>query len=108
VVGSPYLRNTKTLQWIDGAAFVPNAPGTFGNAGYNSLLGPAAFNMDTNLTRLFKIRESQRFELRFEFFNVLNHTNFNNPVTNLRSATFGRIQSAGDPRIIQFAAKYSF
>ena len=108
VVGNPYVRNTKTLQWVNGAAFVPNPAGTFGNAGYNSLLGPALFNLDTNLTRLFKIRESQRFELRFEFFNVLNHTNFANPVNNLRSGTFGVIQSAGDPRILQFAVKYSF
>jgi hypothetical protein len=108
VVGSPYVRNTTSLQWINASAFVPNAAGTFGNAGYNSLLGPAFFNIDSNLTRLFRIRESMRFELRFEFFNILNHTNFNNPVTNLRSASFGQIQGAYDPRILQFAAKFTF
>jgi hypothetical protein len=64
--------------------------------------------MDSNLTRFFKVRERQRFELRFEFFNVLNHVNFNAPVANLHSPTFGIIQSAGDPRILQFALKYSF
>jgi hypothetical protein len=47
-------------------------------------------------------------ELRFEFFNVLNHTNFNNPVGNLKSSAFGLMQSAGDPRILQLAAKYTF
>lgn len=108
VVGSPYVRNTGTLQWISASAFAPNAAGTFGNAGYNSLLGPRYFNMDSNLTRVFRVREAVRFELRFEFFNVLNHTNFSNPVTNLRSATFGQIQSSSDPRIIQFAAKFAF
>ena len=60
------------------------------------------------MTKLFQIRERQRFELRFEFFNLLNHTNFANPGNNLRSATFGVIQGAGDPRILQFALKYSF
>jgi len=64
--------------------------------------------LDANLTRIFQIREHHRFELRFEFFNLLNRVNFNNPVNNLRSATFGTIQSAGDPRILQFALKYSF
>ena len=108
VVGSPYVRNTNTLVWINPTAFSRNAAGTFGNAGYNSLVGPAFFDLDTNLTRFFKVRENQRFELRFEFFNTLNHTNLNNPVTSLSSASFGTIQSAADPRILQFALKYSF
>jgi hypothetical protein len=108
VVGAPYIRDTKTLRWIDPKAFGRNAPGTFGNAGYNSLLAPSFFNMDSSLTRSFKIREGQRVELRFEFFNVMNHTNFNAPSASLNSATFGWIQSARDPRILQFAAKYAF
>jgi hypothetical protein len=64
--------------------------------------------MDTNLTRFFVIRERHRFELRFEFFNTLNHTNFNAPVSRKSSSTFGLIQSAADPRILQLAAKYQF
>jgi hypothetical protein len=108
VVGSPYVRNTHTLVWINASAFAQNAAGTYGNAGYNGLTAPGYFNMDTNLTRQFPIREHQRFELRFEFFNLLNHTNFNAPVNRLASATFGVIQSSLDPRILQFAAKYSF
>ena len=108
VVGDPYVRNTKTLQWLSPSAFRQNAPGTFGNAGYNSLRGPRFFNSDANLTRIFKIRERQRVELRFEFFNVLNHTNLNAPVGRLASSTFGFIQSSGPARILQFAAKYSF
>jgi hypothetical protein len=60
------------------------------------------------MTRFFKIREAQRFELRFEFFNLLNHPNFANPVNSFKSANFGLIQSAADPRILQAAVKYSF
>jgi len=50
----------------------------------------------------------QRVELRLESFNLLNTTQRGNPVTNLNSPTFGRILSAGDPRIMQIAAKYAF
>jgi len=108
VIASPYIRDTNTRRWIDAKAFVSNAPGTFGNSGYNSLRAPGFFNMDSSLTRSFRITERQRVELRFEFFNVLNHTNFNAPAASLNSATFGVIQSALDPRILQFAAKYAF
>lgn len=108
VIGDPYIRNTSTRQWIDPKAFQKNAPGAYGNTGYNSLRAPSFFNMDSSLTRAFRITERQRAELRFEFFNVLNHTNFNSPSSSLNSANFGIIQSAQDPRILQFAAKYAF
>lgn len=108
VVGSPYVRNTNTLVWINASAFAPNTAGTYGNAGYNSLTQPGYFDMDTNLTRFFPIREHHRIELRFEFFNTLNHTNFSAPQNSLKSSAFGVIQSSADPRILQFAAKYTF
>jgi hypothetical protein len=108
VVGDPYVRNTATRVWVTPAEFVANTAGTYGNAGYNSLIGPGSFDIDANLTRFFQIRERQRFELRFEFFNLLNHTNFANPADSIKAATFGVIQSAADPRILQFALKYSF
>ena len=107
-VGNPYVKNTNTLVWIDPAALVANPLGTFGNAGYNSLRAPGFFGLDANLSRYFQVTERHRFELRFEFFNLLNHTNFNTPVATRSSSTFGKIQSAADPRILQFAAKYRF
>jgi hypothetical protein len=108
VVGSPYLRNMTTLFWVAASAFRPNMPGKYGNAGYNCLVGPGFWDLDANLSHVFRVTERQQFQLRFEFFNLLNHTNFNNPVGNFNSANFGKIQSAADPRILQFALKYSF
>lgn len=108
VSGDPYLQNTSTRQWLNPAAFTVAAPGTFGNAGRNSLVGPGYFDVDAALSRDFKVRESKALQLRFEFFNVFNHTNFNNPGATLSSKTFGQILSANDPRIIQLAAKFTF
>jgi hypothetical protein len=96
------------LVWLNTSAFAANAPGAYGNAGFNSLQGPSFFGMDSDLSRFFQIREGHRIELRFEFFNVLNHVNFANPTSNLHSSTFGEILSASDPRILQFALKYAF
>ena len=107
-IGNPYTRNTSTRQWLAPNAFVLSAPGTFGNAGMGSLAGPGYFDIDTALSRYFNITEHQRVELRFDFFNVLNHTNFQNPDNTITDSTFGLIQSANDPRIIQVALKYRF
>jgi hypothetical protein len=41
-------------------------------------------------------------------FNVANHANFGLPVADLNSPSFGRILSAGQPRLMQFAAKLLF
>jgi hypothetical protein len=47
-------------------------------------------------------------QVRWEVFNVFNHVNFNGPVASLNSASFGQIQTAGDPRIMQFALKFTY
>jgi hypothetical protein len=64
--------------------------------------------------RSFRFLATHRLEARVEAFNALNWTrlglgnNMGDPITNLSSATFGRILSSGDPRIMQFAVKYQF
>jgi hypothetical protein len=108
VIAKPYIRKTSTLEWLNANAFVPNALGTFGNAGSDSLLGPAFLNIDAAISRQFNVTEQQRLELRFEFFNLTNHPNFANPDNNLQDSTFGKILSDSGPRILQFAAKYTF
>ncbi|MGD0797321.1 MAG: TonB-dependent receptor [Acidobacteriaceae bacterium] len=105
---SPYVKNKQTLTWLTASAFTANGPGTFGTTGMNSLLGPHYVDADANLSKVFPIHEQQNFMLRFEFFNVFNHTNLEAPVASLNSATFGKIQASNPARIIQIAAKYTF
>ena len=49
-------------------------------------------------------------EFRSELFNVLNHTNFRLPVSDINapSTAFGQIQSDVSPRVIQVALKFLF
>ena len=108
IVGNPYVQNLNTRVWLNTAAFVANPVGTFGNAGWNSLRGPHFFDMDVSLSRWFTVRESKKLQLRFEFFNVTNYVNFSNPSSGLNVSTFGTILGAGNPRILQFAAKFVF
>ena len=58
--------------------------------------------------RDFDLARETRLQFRAEIFNVLNHTNFGLPVADLNSPSFGRILSAGSPRLLQFALKLIF
>jgi len=56
--------------------------------------------------------ETQRVDFRAEAFNIFNHANFRNPDNTITDPTFGQILqtargSAVDPRILQFALRYS-
>ena len=108
VLASPYA-DTKSIQsWINPAAFVQPALGTYGTMGARNVRGPGSNNIDMGVTRTFKIRESQSIQFRAEAFNMPNHVNPNNPILNLTDPNFGRILSAADGRTMQMALKYVF
>jgi hypothetical protein len=88
--------------------FDPNNP--FGNTPRNLFYGPGQKNLDLSVVKFIPIKESVRGELRAEFFNLFNWTNFANPNSNIAvPATFGRITATSSgPRVIQFALKVSF
>lgn len=95
-------------QWFNPAAFVPNAVGTFGTVGINSLRGPGRWNIDTAVAKTFRFREAQTLQLRGSFYNVFNHANLGNPNTTRSNPTFGRITSATDPRIAEVSLRFAF
>ncbi|MGA7258289.1 MAG: TonB-dependent receptor [Terracidiphilus sp.] len=97
-------------EWFDTADFVPNAIGTYGNIGKNSLRGPRLFTTDLALLKTGKAGERVAYEFRAEFYNVFNNVNFGTPDAGLQdgAGVFGAITSAGDPRILQMALKLKF
>jgi hypothetical protein len=97
-----------TCFWLNRTAFGSPDPGGVGNMRPGMIRGPGYFDMDSGISRTFKVTESQRVEFRADATNVLNHANFMNPSGNLTSAVFGRLQTAYDPRVMQFALKYMF
>ena len=95
-------------RYLTPAAFAQPALGTYGTSGRNAFEGPGSRNVDLSLVRAFRFAETHRIEARLEAFNAFNFFRYNNPVTALNNANFGRILSAGDPRIMQFAVKFAF
>ena len=107
LVGNPHLDDPDPSQWVNPDAF-ERPQGTFGTAGRNILRGPGFHSVDLALMKSWHFADRSRLQFRAEFFNLLNHPNFNLPVGDFNSLDFGRVQSAKDSRQIQFGFRLEF
>jgi hypothetical protein len=96
------------LGFFNTAAFSAPAPGTYGDAGRNSIIGPGAIQLDAALSKSFRMGEFRSLEIRFDAANVLNHPNWSGVDTNFSSLTFGDVTSFGAPRQITFTARFRY
>jgi hypothetical protein len=117
VIGDPMKTARQPYDWISPAAFaIPSdaevaAGNFFGNAGTNSLREPGLVNFDFSANKVFPISETARVQFRTELFNFTNTPFFGRPGavgTTFGTATFGKVTSAGDPRVLQFGLKLIF
>ena len=101
--------------------------GAIGNAGRNTLRGPHYFNSDFSILKKINVVphwEKAELDLGFQFYNVFNHPNFDDPAYNVaNTATFGTLQRTispattpygvalgadASPRLIQLKAQFQF
>jgi hypothetical protein len=108
VVGDPHLDNPTFDKWFNTGAFAANTPGVWGNTPKGFLRGPAYWNVDMAVSRNIPVGNAKRVEVRLEAFNVFNRVQPGNPNVTFGNANFGRITTTDPPRIMQFAAKYTF
>jgi hypothetical protein len=110
------------------AAFTTPASGPYGNAGRNILRGPGFRQVDVSLFKNTRFSESKSLQLRIDFFNIFNNTNFAEPSGGLTqvdansvrpNAFFGQsivtvgnnlggLLGFGGPRQIQLSARFNF
>ncbi len=98
------------FQLFDPNSFQDAPIGQFGNSARTLCCGPRISQSDISIIKKTHLTERFNTEFRAEFFNAWNHTQFLTPdgnFTNLGS-TFGTVQKARDPRLIQFALKVLF
>ena len=108
-------------------AFLPSNVGQIGSSGRSPLRFPNQFVTDLNVSKNFVFSERYRLQLRAEFYNIFNHTIFNdvfqtipdrlptdpvfssvqNLVTSGSNPQFRQF-SARDPRQVQLGIKFSF
>jgi hypothetical protein len=98
-------------------AFGRPAVGTFGNAPKDVIRGPGTNNWDISLLKNFPLKsETRRLQLRGEFYNVWNHTQFSSLDTTARftpdgkqsNARFGQPISARPARQMQLSLRFMF
>ena len=94
--------------WFNPQGFTEPGNYIFGNAGIGILDGPGIHILDTSLTKNFYVTESKYVQFRWEMFNMPNHVNLNNPITNIRDTNVGKIFSAGSARSMQLGLKFVF
>ncbi len=85
--------------------------GSFNNGTQRTLCcGPGLADWDFSVHKKIAVSEAKYFQFRAEIFNVFNRTNFSNPDGHFQDGPteFGKITSAGDPRLVQFALKFFF
>ena len=79
--------------WYNPGAFAVPAPGSFGNFGRNTIYGPGVANFNMSLFKNFNFTENTRIQLRFEAYNVFNHTQWGNVNVSLNAPQPGNLSA---------------
>jgi trimeric autotransporter adhesin len=90
------------------AAYAPPPPGTWGDAGRNSIRGPSQFSLDLSASRLFQLPRRLRVEWRVDARNVLNRVTFSSIGTTVGSPQFGRPTRANAMRRLVTGLQFRF
>lgn len=116
IVGNPIPAHRTAQNYFNINAFTPTPVGAarIGNAGVGILEGPGTVAVSAGLAKSMAIRENMHLRFEATFTNVLNHTNYAPPATNVSSpSTFGILQAqqtaenAGN-RTGQLALRFDF
>jgi hypothetical protein len=124
---SPVVLAGQPIPSSGGVATASSNGTDIGDVPRNCLTGPRQSNLDFAAVKSIAWGESRRVEFRAEFFNLFNHANLANPISNLNAVissggsidpntgrivqpgNFGRIIStSSNPRLVQLAIRVSF
>jgi hypothetical protein len=129
VIGTGKLtQNNRNVDTAFDTTFFSKTPptGRVGTSGRDQYYGPGLVNFDFAAAKSFPLgTERLHLQFRADLFNLFNHTNFSNPVSNESSASFGKITSTvgsavatavgttaglvgGGPRVVQFSMRLQF
>jgi trimeric autotransporter adhesin len=74
---------------LNPAAYTTPLPGQWGNAGRDSITGPAQFSLNASMGRTFRLTDRLTSDLRIDSTNPLNHVTYQSWNTTFGNAQFG-------------------
>ncbi len=110
LIGDPTLPadERSVSRWFNTDAFATAPQFTIGSSTRNPVRGPGYRNLDVAVIKRLALGGAAQMELRAEAFNLTNTRSLGAPNGTFGTAAFGSITSAGDPRVVQVAAKFLF
>ena len=120
--GSAFSRTLPGATWFNTSCFsLPNTPGLSGagsSASYGfgneprvdgGLRNAGVENWDLSAVKDTTLHENIKLQLRFEFYNIFNRTQFGPPTPTVDNAHFGQVTvQANQPRVAQGAFRINF
>jgi hypothetical protein len=97
-------------QWFNTSQFSPLPPFTLVTLSslVEDLRAYGINKWDISAVKNMSLTEGMKFNFRAEFYNAFNTVQFGSPSTSVTSATFGRVTSASNSRVIQLSARINF
>jgi hypothetical protein len=119
LVGDPNLPSSQRslTQWFNTAAFARPGRGDAGNSPKDVIRGPGVTNSDATLFKNIPLGNGLRkLQLRWEIYNIFNHTQFATVDSTARfdaqgnqvNARFGQVITTRQPRVMQVAIRVVF
>ncbi len=98
------------LEWFNTAAFTVPPAGEYGNAGRDTIPGPATIDVNASIDRLFTISREKGVngDLRLAANNLFNTPQFTGLATTVNATNFGRITSVGMMRTLSVTLRLRF
>jgi trimeric autotransporter adhesin len=90
------------------AAFSIPLPGTFGNAGRNTIIGPGLSNVSLALLRTIPLGQTRTLAIQIQANNVFNTVQFATIDTVVNSPTFGEVTAFRQMRRVQIVTRLRF
>jgi hypothetical protein len=107
--GTPIaIGDPTTLRFFNTSAFSIPAPGAYGSAGRNIIIGPGSFSFNMGLMKNFPVKGTRGVTLRVQASNALNTPVWGAIGTTVNAPTFGQVTSVRSMRSVQFVLRTAF
>lgn len=94
--------------FLNPAAYIAPPAGEWGNAGRDTITGPAQFSLSASLGRTFRVSDRLNLDLRVDSTNAVNHVTYTTWNTIVNSTQFGLPAAANAMRSLQTTLRLRF